>query len=103
MIETITDQTFDEAVLNSEIPVVVDFWAPWCNPCKALAPVLDELAQRHAGNVKVVKVNIDDEAVKAQQYAIRAVPTLLFFANGKLLRSATGVQSLTRLEQLLAA
>jgi thioredoxin 1 len=79
----ITDNTFEQEVLSSEIPVLVDFWAPWCGPCRMVAPVVDELSQDFDGQVKVVKINTDENPTIATQYGIRSIPTLIVFKDGQ--------------------
>lgn len=91
-IET-SEATFDADVLKSNVPVIVDFWAPWCGPCKMLAPVLDEIATEQASRVKVVKVNVDENSALASQYKIQGIPTLLYFANGEPRGQIVGVGS----------
>ncbi|MBH8562284.1 thioredoxin [Nostoc sp. CENA67] len=78
----VTDSTFKEEVLESGLPVLVDFWAPWCGPCRMVAPVLEEIAQQYAGLLKVVKVNTDANPNVASQYGIRSIPTLMIFKGG---------------------
>jgi thioredoxin 1 len=97
----VTDNTFDQEVKQSATPVLVDFWAPWCGPCKALGPVIDELASDYAGRVKVVKVNTDDNAATAQSYRISGIPSLLVFKNGELVEQLVGVQKKSALAALL--
>jgi thioredoxin 1 len=103
MIE-VNGTSFETEVLKSEQPVVVDFWAEWCGPCKMLAPVLDEIATENAGRFKVVKVNVDDNPELAAQYRISAIPTLLFFSNGNVTEQSVGAISkkgiLARLQAL---
>lgn len=77
-----SDSNFDNDVLKSQIPVLVDFWAPWCGPCKAIAPVLEEIASQFAGKIKIVKLNVDDNPRIPAQFSIRAIPTLIIFKNG---------------------
>lgn len=79
----ITDSSFEADVLKSDAPVLVDFWAPWCGPCKMIAPVLEELAEDYAGKVKIAKLNIDDNTAIASKYGIRSIPTLMLFNNGQ--------------------
>lgn len=86
------DADFKNQVLESSTPVVVDFWATWCAPCKAIAPVVDELATQYKGKVKVAKVNIDDHQETAQAYGIRSIPTLLVFKGGRVVEQLVGAQ-----------
>ena len=78
-----TDATFEQEVLKSELPVLLDFWAPWCGPCKMIAPVLDDLAVEFEGKVKIVKINIDDNEQTPAQFGVRGIPTLMIFKNGQ--------------------
>jgi thioredoxin 1 len=78
----ITDSQFEAEVINSDLPVLVDFWAEWCGPCKAIAPALEEIAGEYAGRLKVVKVDVDENRQAAMQYGIRSIPSLLLFKNG---------------------
>jgi len=82
---TVTDADFEENVLKSELPVVVDFWAPWCGPCKMVAPILDKFAKEYAGKVKIVKVNTDEDNQYAMQFGVQGIPTMIFFHKGKLI------------------
>jgi thioredoxin len=79
----INEASFEKAVINSPIPVLVDFWAPWCGPCKMIAPLLDEIAKESDGRFRITKVNVDDDPALMQRFEVRAVPTLLFFSGGK--------------------
>lgn len=90
---TFTDQNFAQEVLQSSTPVLVDFWAEWCGPCKMIAPVLDELADEFAGRVRIGKVNIDEHQSLATQYGVRAIPTLLVFKQGEVVEQMVGAKS----------
>lgn len=90
---TLTDTNFDGEVIKSPMPVLVDFWAEWCGPCKMVAPILDELASEYNGRVKIGKVNVDDHQPLASQYGIRAIPTLLIFKQGQVVDQVVGLRS----------
>ena len=92
-IVTLTDTNFDQEVLKAATPVLVDFWAEWCGPCKMVAPILDELASEYDGKVKIGKVNIDEFQGLATQYGIRAIPTLLLFKEGQVADQIVGLRS----------
>ena len=100
MAVAVTGTTFDQEVLQSEKPVIVDFWAEWCGPCHAVAPVLDRIAQEHT-DVKLVKVNIDEEQELAQRYGIVSIPTMVLFKNGEPAAAAVGAQPKGALERSL--
>lgn len=87
---TITKNNFDPEVLRSEIPVLVDFWATWCGPCRMLAPVIGEIAEEYAGTVKVGKVNVDEEPELAMQFRVDSIPTVMLFKEGRLVNTTVG-------------
>jgi thioredoxin 1 len=96
-----SDDTFETDVLNSAEPVLVDFWATWCSPCKMIAPMLDEIATNYQGRMKVVKVNIEQNPKTPRNYGVRGVPTLLIFKNGKVEDTQIGAPSKARLTQFV--
>ena len=89
-IKHVSDTTFEQDVLQSETPVLVDFWAEWCGPCKMIGPIVDQIAASHAGKVKVVKINIDHNPKVPRQYAVRGIPTLMMFKNGAVHSTQVG-------------
>jgi thioredoxin 1 len=93
----ITDDTFEQEVLQSQTPVLVDYWAEWCGPCKMIAPVLDQIASDYAGRLKVAKLNIDENQVTPPKYNVRGIPTLMLFKNGTLEAQKVGALSKTQL------
>lgn len=101
MTEAVTDSTFKESVLDSEVPVLVDFWAPWCGPCRMVAPVVDEIAQQYEGQIKVVKLNTDENPNIASQYGIRSIPTLMIFKGGERVDMVVGAVPKTTLANTL--
>lgn len=98
-----TDENFNEEVLSSDIPVLVDFYADWCGPCKMLAPVIETLATEQEGKVKVGKLNVDDSPETARKYGIMSIPTLLYIKNGEVVNKTVGVVSKTEIEQILSS
>ncbi|MGD8369540.1 MAG: thioredoxin [Desulfobacterales bacterium] len=97
-VKEVTDKEFEEQVLKSGEPVLVDFWAPWCGPCKAIGPVVDELAQSFAGQVEFFKCNVDDNPSTPANYGIRAIPTLIIFKSGQVVDQITGMVGKSALE-----
>ena len=97
----INDSGFEAEVLKCDLPVLVDFWAPWCGPCRAIAPVIEELAQELDGKVKIVKMNVDENPATPSKYGIRAIPTLILYRNGDVVEQVTGAVSKANLKQML--
>ena len=97
----INDADFESVVVNSDIPVLLDFWAPWCGPCKMIAPVLDELASEFAGKVKIVKMNVDDNQATPAQFGVRSIPTLLLIKNGQVVATQVGALPKTQLANFI--
>jgi thioredoxin 1 len=97
----LTDDSFDKEVVQSAEPVLVDFWAPWCGPCRMLAPVIEELAKEYTGKVKVAKINTDEHPNAASRFKISAIPTLLFFKGGKVAEQLVGVHSKAEIKKTL--
>lgn len=97
----LTDGNFDAEVLQSGNPVLVDFWAPWCGPCRQISPLIDQLGQQYAGKVKVGKVNIDDNPEVTNQYGIQSIPTLMVFRGGEVAERFVGMPPKAKLEQAL--
>ena len=97
----LTDGNFDQEVLKSSVPVLVDFWAPWCGPCRMLAPTIEELAREYDGKVKVAKLNTDESPDTAGSYNISSIPTILFFKSGQVVDRLVGVNPKSRFQQIL--
>ena len=97
----VTDSTFQKEVLDSNVPVLVDFWAPWCGPCRMVSPVVDEIADQYEGQVKVFKLNTDENPKIANQYAIRSIPTLMIFKDGQRVDMVVGAVPKTTLANTL--
>jgi len=96
----ITSKNFQSEIIDSKEPVVVDFWAPWCGPCRAIGPVLEELVQKHSGKVKVAKINVDEEGALAGKFNIRGIPTLIVYHQGKEVGKVVGFHGKPAMEQL---
>ena len=99
--QVVTEETFDQEVLSSETPVLVDFWAEWCQPCHMVAPVLDKIAEERQGELKLVKLNIDEQPAIAQRYGIASIPTMVLFKDGEPAAAALGAQPKGSLERQL--
>ncbi|MCG8589381.1 MAG: thioredoxin [Proteobacteria bacterium] len=97
----ITDQNFETEVLNSDKPVVVDFWAEWCAPCRAIAPIIQELAGTHGDSVKIVKMNVDDSPATPGKYGVRAIPTVLAFQGGQVVEQLQGARPKSAFEEMI--
>jgi thioredoxin 1 len=97
----VNEGTFDTEVLNSDKPALVDFWAPWCGPCRAIAPVLDELASEYKGKVTVAKVNVDENRKLAGNHGVMSIPTMILFKNGKVMDKLIGLVPKERLKELM--
>lgn len=99
-IVTVTEATFQEEVLDSEMPMLIDFWAEWCAPCRQIAPVIAELAATYEGRIKVVKMNVDENQSTPARYGVRAIPTILAFRGGQVVEQITGAQRKAAFEEM---
>jgi thioredoxin 1 len=99
----LSDDSFENDVLKSDLPVLVDFWAEWCGPCKMIAPILDDVAEEYAGRVTIAKLNVDQNNVSPAKYGVRGIPTLLLFKNGELAATKVGALSKTQLKEFIDA
>ena len=97
----VSDKTFGSEVLQSNLPVLVDFWATWCGPCKSIGPIIDELAKEYTGRVKMAKLNVDENPATPSQYGVRGIPTLILFKGGKILEQIVGAVPKTRLVSII--
>ena len=97
----VTDQAFEKTVLQATIPVIVDFWAPWCGPCRMVAPVLDKIAKEYAGKLLVAKVNTDENSENAMKFGVQGIPTMLFIADGKVVHRQVGALPEANIREIL--
>jgi thioredoxin 1 len=95
--KNLTDSSFDEEIMNSDTPVLVDFWAEWCGPCKLVAPILDEIAEEKSGSMRLAKLNIDDNIRTAQRFGVMSIPTMILFKNGEEVRRIVGAMGKSKL------
>ena len=100
-VTAVADDTFELEVLKSSTPVLIDFWAPWCAPCRAIAPIVEEISQTYAGKLKVVKMNVDDNPKTPSRYGVRGIPNLIVFQSGEVKEQITGLRSKADLVKLI--
>ncbi len=100
-IKQVTDDSFDQDVLRSDTPVLVDYWAEWCGPCKMIAPILDEVSRDYDGRIEIAKLNVDENAATTAKYAVRGIPTLMLFKNGSMVATKVGALSKSQLTVFL--
>lgn len=98
----VTDGDFEQQILKSDIPALVDFWAAWCGPCRTVGPVVEELAGEYAGKVKIAKINVDENSVTPKKYGVRGIPTLMLFKDGQVVDQVVGAVPKSRIKELLA-
>jgi thioredoxin 1 len=100
-VKSISDSTFETEIMQSDVPALVDFWAPWCGPCKAISPMLEELAGEFDGRIKMTKMNVDDNPATPGKYGIRAIPTLILFKDGQIVDQITGAVGKSQMVTML--
>jgi|SRR6185503_15898361 len=100
-VREVTDATFESEVLKSDVPVLIDFWAPWCGPCRAIAPLVDELANTYSGKLKVVKMNVDDNVQTPSSYGVRSIPNLLLIKDGQVQKQIIGAVPKSQLQSAI--
>jgi len=100
-VREVTDATFESEVLKSDVPVLIDFWAPWCGPCRAIAPLVDELANTYSGKLKVVKMNVDDNVQTPSSYGVRSIPNLLLIKGGQVQKQIIGAVPKSQLQSAI--